>query len=867
MKKRIAALFLSFAVMLGMITVPHGASAAGKGTIREYEVLKAVGIANFDEATFSTEEGITVGNFLVLIANVMGNSYAAYSDEVFAGLKQQKILSEVMPADRFMEYNAALNIAARAMSVGNEFGGVTAPLKQAELTRGISNTKSKFITCENAMKLVYNLATAGGVYELKSINNSGDITLRYDKDGSLLAKFRDIYEVRGIVTENKYTSMYAEGTLTGNDLKIAGELFHSETDYSDFLGMSVNAFVHKNIRDDEGTVVYMEERRGKNEIVTIDADNLIEWNKTGTQLSYYEENRKKNAVISKSAAYLYNGVICSDFSGNALMPTDGSVVLIDNNNDGMYDVIKITSYEYVLTEYAAGYSKTIQNKYSYDGCLKNFTIDPDDPKTYVEITKNGQPISFKEIKEWDVLTVARSRGEHPKLTRIEVCDNQLTVIADMVNLPDNEVKIDGKTYFFTNGMARAMECKEPKLRVPSPSDEYTYYLAADGRIAGVWGDINASAHMGYMFKIGKDEQSFENLVQMRLLENDGNLRTYQLADKLVFNDRKVKAEEAYAYLHPGKSTDRQVISFKTNAKAEVTKITTAVQTTEKGYDGFSRTGKMTYKWRINGACFDSQVFLAKTPTIYVIPQDEENADEDEYRLGSTGDFDTDAQYTFEAYNLDEYAMTNILVLSMEMKMNTFAVVESVSMGLSSDGFPQKKINGKIGTYDNFSIPVSDTVSTFKDYYNTKTEYKIDAIKAGDILLLAIGNNGEVKQIQRLYTLADGRKPRQTYENILPITDFSNFTTSNSFDVVDRYTAATVKRTSAENSLILMDYIYDFGSRTQAVKVQAGTKYTVLDGKEGKVLPGGFSSIEPGDYVFMQVYASYARNVIVIKNID
>lgn len=866
MKKRIIALVLSLAVMLGMTVISHGASATDNGIIREYEVLKAVGIANFDETVFSTEEGITVGDFLVLITNVMGNSYAAYSEEVLSGLKQQKILDEAMQADRFMEYADALKIAERTLSVGNEFGGALTLLKQSDLTRGISNTKSKFITCENALRLVYNLATTGGIYEIKSINSNGDKTLKYDKDGSLLAKFRDIYEVRGVVTENKYTSMYAEGTLADNDLKIEGELFRSESDYSDFLGMSVSAFVHKGIRDDEGTVVYMEECRGKNDIVTVEADDLIEWDKTGTRMSYYENDKKKNATVSKSAAYLYNGVVCSDFSDKMLTPQDGRIELIDNNGDSKYEVVKITAYEYVLTEYASAYSGAVGSKYSYDGCLKNFTVDQDDPKTYVEITKNGQPIQLKEIKEWDVLTVTRSLGEKPKLTRIEVCDNQLTAIADTVKLADNEVKIDGKTYTFTNAMARAIECKEPKAKVPSPSEEYTYYFASDGRIAGVYGDINASAHMGYLIKVGKKEQAFEDLIQMRLLENDGNLRTYQLADKLTFNDRKVKAEEAYTYLHPGALVDRQVISFKTNAKAEVTKITTAVQTTEKGYDGFSRTGKMTYKWRINGACFDSQVFCGKTPTIYVIPEDEENADESEYRLGSTSDFATDAEYTFEAYNLDEYAMTNILVLSMELKMNTFALVESVSTGLDSDGFPQRKINGKIGTYDNFSIPVSDSVTAFKDYYNTKTEHSIDALEAGDLLLLAINNNGEVEQLQRLYTLADGKRPRLTLENLVQINDFSNFTTYNTFDVVDRYTAATVKKTSAANSLILMDYVYDFGSRTQAVKVRENTQYTVVDGKRGKILPGRFSSIEPGDYIFMEIYASYARNVIVIKNI-
>lgn len=868
MKKRVAAIVLSLAVVLGIISVPGSISAAENESIREYEILKATGIFRFDE-TFNTQEGISVGNFLVLLVNALGGSYNEYSDAVFTTATQDGLLDgKYQDFGRFIEYSDAVELAKRALSYGNYMDSEAADslLKLSALTKGISNTTSRFISCDNAVKLIYNMVTMGGIYELRGLNSDGR-NLEYDKEGSLLSKFRDIYIVEGVVTENRYTTMYEEGVLLGNDLKIEGEQFHSNQDYSEFFGVDVTAFVYIPDREDDANIIYLEERGNKNKFLSVTAEDLIAWDSSKTRLTYYENTRKKTLTVDKSAVFLYNDVICTDFSNETLLPKDGEINLIDNDADGKYDVVKITANEYFPVEYISTSANIIQSKYSYDGCLQKLKLNMDDQGTYVEITKDGQPITLKDIKEWDILTVKKSMGENPKLTRIEVSDKKITTWADEVNLNDRKVTLEGQEYTLSCAVLQAMNDADSQAREPSANYELTYYFAADGKIAGVYGELTDNMQTGYLVKVAKDIEGLETRIRLRLFEDTGEWQTLDLAEKVVFNENRVNAEDVYAQLHPGQNPDRQVIRFVTNSEGEVKKLMTAVETTQTGYDGFSRSGLMSGRWRIKGKCFDSKVFLPAVPKIFVVPQDEDSAKESDYRMGSTSDFATDELVTFEAYNLDEFSVAEIIVLSVEPKANTFAVVSSVGTAMNGNSEPQRVIYGKIGEYDNFKIFISDYCTTFTDYYSKEGVYSVDTLQPGDMLLLAMNTSGEVVQIQRLYTLSDGQKPRQTNEIYVPIVDFSNWETSNNFNEVYKYTAATVEKTSEENSLILMNYIYDFGSRLQAIKTEGSTTYTVVDANRRNVniRTGSFSDIDPGDYVFIEVAANSAKTVFIIKN--
>lgn len=865
MKKRIAACLLLLTMLLGTAAVPPGISAAETEHTHERDVLTAVGIYRFaDGAVDPNIEGIFLGNFLVLIENVLGGSFDTYSDEVLnAAIAQGLLEGEKASPFRFVEYSDAVEIAKRALNYGNYLDGTGANnlLKWSALTKGISNTGSKLLSYDNALKLIYNLSTMDGAYELVGIGSNGK-RLKYNKNRNLLSKYRDIYEVRGVITENRYTSMYEEGSLSGNDLRIEDEIFRADVDYSDFFGTYVNAFVYISDREDEGSILYMEKNAAKNKELSVAAEDLIEWNRTKTQLSYYADGRRKRASINKTAAFLYNDVVCTEFSNVALLPEDGSVDLIDNDGDGQYDVVKITANEYVAVESVSVANGNIYSKYSYDGALNSLSLETDDKDVYVEISKNGQNASLKDIKEWDILTVRKSFGEKPKLTRIEICDEKITDEAEEVNLSEKTVTLAGEEYTLSEALIHAMNHEGSKARVPSVEEEYTYYFAANGKIAGVYGELTDSARMGYLTKVGKRSGPFDDIVQIRLFENNGEWHTFNLASKVIFNGERLKSSEVFPML-----VSRQVISFQLNSSGEIRKIMTAKATTEQGYDGFSRTGKINAYYRTLGRCFDNRIFLSTEPFIFAIPADEENALESDYRMASVSSFEDNHQYSLEAYNVDEFGVTDTLVVNLATTRNAFAVLDGIGEGLDVDGAPQKLICGKIDSYIDFSIPLADGVTTFTNFYDSNAaEHSLNELKKGDILLLTVSNGeGNVEQIRRLHTLADGPRPRQTGEPSAIVTDFSNFASTNNFDVIDKYTAAEVVKTDSQNALILMNYIYDFGSRTQSIKViNSATSYTVIDSKSGRTWLGGFTDVEPGDYVFIEVNASYARNVFIIK---
>lgn len=871
MRMRIMTFFLSLSVLLGMIVIPNSASAADNVPLREYEILKAVGIFKFDEETFNTKEGISTGDFIVLLINSLGGNLDKYSDNVLSAAQKSGLIgNESIEPLRFIEYSKALELAKKALAFGNDIEQErSSQIDFSDLTKGISAGKSNFISCDNAIRLIYNMVNIKGTYYVTGYDAYGYKKLRYNKDATLLLKFRNIYEVKGIVTENKYTSMYEEGELSDNDLKIDGTLFHSKEDLSDFLGMNTTSFVQREDSEDVDTIIYMEERIGKNEMLTIAAEDLNEWNADKTKLSYYSNNRSKTISIDKTASFIYNGVACTEFSDKILLPNDGYIDFIDNNDDGKYDVVKISSYEYLPVENVATASKTIYSKYAYAGCLQKLELDTDDSDIYIDITKNGEPIQLRDIKEWDILTVRRSLGDNPKRIMIEVSDDKITTTADSISLSQNEVTLDGNVYKLSDAVIQAMKDENSKAKEPSTDSEYTYYLSSDGKIAGIYGDISNNTRVGYLKNIWIEDNG--ETIGIKIFTDTGEWETYNLTSKLNFNDKREKSENVYAKLHPGNQVDCQLIYFRVNSKGEVNKITTSVFTKKRGYGGFSKSEKIKGCWRPTGKCFDSKIFLPAAPTIFVVPEDKKNSQEADYRIASTADFVDGREYTFEAYNVDEFGVAEFIVLSMDYEINTFAIVEDIWDGVDSDDNQKKIIHGKIGDYLNFEVFISEDCTTFKDYYDSETVYSINDLKAGDILRLAMDTKGDVVQIQRMYTLSDGYKPHQTNEVILQVVDFSNFEVTNSFDVTYKYTSAKVEKTSAENSLILLNYEYDFGSRTQALKVDANTKYTVVDGGRGRgqgtAKTGSFNDIEPGDYVFIDVWASVARDVIIIKNIE
>ena len=466
--KRLAAFLITMAVCI--TAFPCCTGAAEENTFdKQYELLQAVGVIQFDKECLDADmKGISLGNYLVMIENLLGGSYTQYSDEVIEIASKQGILDGVAKeALKFVSYNDAVKIAEAAYAYGNDMSGIekTSFLMPRNLTKGIANNSASNITAQNAITLVFNLATMDGAYTITSISGEQK-RLKYNKESTLLAKHRSIYRIKGIVTENIYTSLYGESGLKGNDIKIDGVLFHSNANRSELIGKCVTAYVFTPAADEDGTIVYTEEQTVKNKSLSIAAEDVIGWNKDNTRIDYYESGRRRNKTLDRAAAFLYNDVICTEFNNDVLTPKSGQIDLIDNNNDGRYDVVKITANEYLPVYSVSATQNVIVSQYSYDGAVNRLELPIDDDEKYVEITKNGKQIKLGDIKEWDILTVRRSLGTVPTLTRIEVYSEKLECSADAVMLKDHKVVLEKTEYSFTEELVQAIEKNDKMARAP-----------------------------------------------------------------------------------------------------------------------------------------------------------------------------------------------------------------------------------------------------------------------------------------------------------------------------------------------------------------------------------------------------------------
>ena len=204
--KRLVALLVTIAVCI--VAFPCYISANEENTFdKQYELLQAVGVIQFDEGYLDTDrKGISLGNYLVMIENLLGGSYTQYSDEVIEVASKQGILDGVAKeALKYVSYNDAVKIATAAFAYGNNMSGVekSSFVKQKNLTKGITNNNASNITAQNAINLVFNLATMDGTYTITSISREQK-RLRYNKESTLLAEYRNIYKNLHISDNNRY---------------------------------------------------------------------------------------------------------------------------------------------------------------------------------------------------------------------------------------------------------------------------------------------------------------------------------------------------------------------------------------------------------------------------------------------------------------------------------------------------------------------------------------------------------------------------------------------------------------------------------------------------------------------------------------
>jgi len=222
----------------------------------------------------------------------------------------------------------------------------------------------------------------------------GDSVVRVT-DKNYLQYYQGIYVSKGTVTGNYLTNMYSD-TLCAYDQIYFENILMNVTKPNYSISEKIGSEVLVYYTNDGGTytVCYYEEP--DKSVIDIDGGEII--SATNKSFKYYDGENTVEAALSPGLVLIYNGSYLGSYNQSFLNPfpsgKNGSVRLIDNNLDGIYDTAIVSAFTAIVT------------KNYYSGVINNYF----EPSKYVDI-KNykernidisnvlGTPIEPETIKE------------------------------------------------------------------------------------------------------------------------------------------------------------------------------------------------------------------------------------------------------------------------------------------------------------------------------------------------------------------------------------------------------------------------------------------------------------------------------------
>ena len=197
---------------------------------------------------------------------------------------------------------------------------------------------------------------------------------------------------------------------------------------------------------------------------------------------------------------IYNGK-ATDFDAALLQPEAGRITVLDQNNDDVYDIVFVISTENYVVEEIISSSNRVTDKYG----KPSLVLDPNDKDIKFTIYRGEQPLTLKDLKEWDVLSVAKSK------------DGKIIEVEDKFFINGEEYQV-AKNY-----------TEDIKL-----NDEGTFYLDVENKIAAV--DATSLLSSNYAYLVAAEMKSgFEKVFEAKLFGKDGETRVLTSTEKIKFN--------------------------------------------------------------------------------------------------------------------------------------------------------------------------------------------------------------------------------------------------------------------------------------------------------------------------------------------
>ena len=698
------------------------------------------------------------------------NAEYKYAGEIYGALTKGIIsLTDEFSPDENISYADAYTMAVRflgrdqqAVQKGAYPNGYLVVAHDCGLNKDILGNSFEELTFSDALVMLKNMAECEMIC-IEQITSSG---IEFKLGDSLFEEKYDMFEIKGIETANEYTTLFEDDKHSAH-----GKIRINDDEYrysgKDYLGYSVRGYARE--IDGDNYIVYAEP------YTTATADVLLkDISLDNGDLREDGDVKSKKYSVEADVCIVYNGKAANKLTVDDIdKMKDGHITLIDNDDNGKYDVLCINEYSVIRVSRINIYDETILDENGND------FLDLSDKDINYTVVNNGNEISLEEIKTADILCVYKSIDE--KLIKIVLESETVNGKLSGVNKEDKTVSVGEETY----------ECSDYVENFCLPTavigQEYSVTVSEYGTVVYMQMQTNDDIHYGYLVSGYEDESGDEHLAQ--IYTDEGNLDTYKLAEKVRLNDKSsVKAAKVYGEFKNDNGINRQLIRFKVNQNKEIVMIDT--QDKEGRIDSDAnpndRLSKFKFPanvaptlWYITGnTSFHPYFYITDETKIFVVSQGENVENKDRCTLKTAQYFNTrqsQKSANLNVYDVSQAGVAGAVVIydnsNLDPQVTTDSykgIVYSVSPAVDLDENDTYRVvvyvNGEYKTYYVNSNYLDKYAADGKLNYIHAEGSASRRVEKGDCIGFEVDNYGKISALECYYDLSEGTTTKNLADN-------------------------------------------------------------------------------------------------------
>jgi|GEM_PF-2748472 len=588
------------------------------------------------------------------------------------------------------------------------------------------------------------------------------------EDSTILTEYLDIYTVEGIFEAAGSTRINYGDKLKSDKVEING-LILSATDnnFEDLLGYDVKAYYKKDASEDINLLLYVEENKSHNDVFTIEGDYIeyfelgkIYYRKNDNDLDYVHINSSIDVVINNEKVY--------KFTSDDIINAD-KIILIDNNSDGNYDVMRITIEEIMVVSGVYIQENKVYGKYNTGNEDNNMLVLDSKDREIVVMDKAGNPADINSIVAGSVLTVVRNQDSSK--IKVIVSNDIIEGVIDEINvssdLKDKIITMEGKEYRVSKN-AEYIE----NLSGLKAGDECVFYLDSDDRIADIEYRGQNAKKYAYLVKAAK-KNGLSNRVEFRLYTINKKFEDFISAENIKINgSRKLSGDEVLESIKYfdslGREQVHQLIRYSLNSNGEVSHIETAKEVGENELGsniGFTKYKNPALEQKVvyneSHRTFGWQVRIDENTVVFCVPTNLKYINDIlYYDIKYISDYRNSQSFYIEAYDVSEDRTAKVLIEKSEKgggdpirDKSKVVVITKITEVVDEEGNTTKMLYGYQDGKE-IKLPFDKDCDTIKYYGNNKEPSEI---KRGDLIRYGLNSKGQINDYYKLFSLRDENK--------------------------------------------------------------------------------------------------------------